>query len=111
MSVLTLKQFKLQSFKTTPPYRDENGDWVDGGEEIDVEEPCDAVSAGKANERQFEDGEKKTYTFTIYLDKRCRTYHIGEHVRLVMSEDGEPVYHDFSVLGFTRYQMQTKVWV
>lgn len=112
MSVLKLKPFLLQSFVASVPHRDDNGDWVKGGaEEIDIEEPCDAVSAGRANERQFEDGQKKTYSYTIYLDKSCRTYHIGEHVRLVSYEDGEPVSADFSVIGFRRYQMQSKVWV
>lgn len=112
MAVLKLKPYTLQSFTVSAPYRDVNGDWVKGGkEEIDVEESCDAVSAGKADERQFEDGKNKTYSYTIYLDKHCRTYHIGEHVRLVSYEDGEPKYTDFSVLGFRRYQMQSKVWV
>lgn len=111
MAVLSLKPFKLQSFQTTAPHRDENGEWVVGVEELDTEETCDAISSGRANERQFEDGERKTYTYTIYLDKKCRTYHIGEHVRLISFEDGEPVYSDFTVLGFRRYQTQAKVWV
>lgn len=108
MSVLKLKPHKIQLYLQGEKYRDENGDWVVSDETLINEECCDVVSSGKANERTFEDGQRKTYSYTIYLDKNCQEYHIGDHVKLLLSTSEA---YDFIVLGFERYQMQAKLWV
>lgn len=108
MSVLSLKPHKIQLYKAGQSYRKENGDLVNEQPVFQFEEPCDVVSSGKASERQFEDGKRKTYSYTIYLDKNCKDYHIGDHVRLILNTGAE---YDFIVLGFVRYQMQAKLWV
>ena len=108
MSVLSLKPHKIQLYKAGQSYRKENGDLVNEQPVFQFEEPCDVVSSGKASERQFEDGKRKTYSFTVYLDKKCKDYHIGDHVKLLLNTGA---VYDFVVLGFVRYQTQAKLWV
>ena len=71
--------------------------------------PCDAVPAGKANERVFEDGVKRSYSHTIYLKPDCPDMYFGQTLELHYNTSPEPTYH--KVLGFHRYQLQAKVWV
>lgn len=108
MSILKLKPHRIKLLKQSQSYRNERGDWVTSAPELIHEESCDVVGAGKANERQFEDGKRKTYSFTIYLDKDCQEYHIGDHVELELSTG---LKYTFVVLGFVRYQTQAKLWV
>lgn len=71
--------------------------------------PCDAVPAGRANERVFEDGVKRSYSHTLYLKKECPDFYLGQTISLHYNTDGRTTYH--KVLGFHRYQLQAKVWV
>lgn len=108
MSVLEIKSHFIQYQVTTPGYEDENGDYHSGASEWSEELiECDAVPAGKADERTFEDGSVSKYSFTIYLPANCREFSIGDRVRL--HRHGKT--YEFSVKGFIPYQHQTKIWI
>lgn len=89
-------------------YEDDNGDWHEG--ESGWSEPikCHAVPAGKANEITFADGTTSTYSYTIgRLAPDCREFQIGEKVKLNVLG----IEREFTVKGFHRYQLQSKLWV
>lgn len=89
-------------------YEDDNGDYHPGESTYEGCIPCDAVPAGKAETREFEDGKVKAYTYTVYLPHGCRTFTIGERVRITLLGG---VQREFEVKGFHRYQLQCKLWV
>lgn len=107
MAVVELKPYSICPLIVEEGYENEMGDFVPGytfwGEDI----ACDIVSSGKANEMVFEDGEKKTYTFVVYMAPDVRDFLLGETVRLTMGCDE----HEMTVKGFRRYQHQCKLWV
>lgn len=108
MAVLKFKTHKLYYYEDTEGYEDENGDYIKGGSEISSNYfECDAVPAGKADERTFEDGETRKYSFTCYLKPNVREFNIGEKVRL----ERQGKTYEFMVKGYMPYQHQTKVWV
>lgn len=89
-------------------YEDDNGDWHEG--ESGWSEPikCHAVPAGKANEITFADGTTSTYSYTVgRLAPDCREFQIGEKVKLNVLG----IEREFTVKGFHRYQLQSKLWV
>ena len=88
---------------------DGNGDPVQGESEWSSPIPCDAVPAGRANERVFEDGVRRSYSHTIYLKKDCPELYFGQTIELRYANSESVSVH--SVLGFHRYQLQAKVWV
>lgn len=117
---------------------DSNGNPVESGEHWSEEIPCDAVVAGKANERTFEDGERRAYSYTIYLRADCPDFLLGQSIELRKRDENDskvgaspnglaqPTEAEFGnmskanvendsrqyqVLGFARYQLQAKIWV
>lgn len=70
--------------------------------------PCRNVPAGKAEQKQFEDGAVRTYSATIRLDAECREFTVGDHVKLFLSGD---IVRECEVKGFHRYQLYAKLWV
>lgn len=107
MTVLSIKPYRLQYQVTTPGYEDENGDYHPGESHWEGDVECDAVPAGKADERTFEDGSVKKYSFTIYMKPNSRKFHIGDKVRLIRF--GE--VYEYEVKGFMSYQHQCKMWI
>lgn len=107
MAVLSIKPYRLQYQVTTPGYEDENGDFHPGESYWEGDIECDAVPAGKADERTFEDGSVKKYSFTIYMKPNSRKFVIGEKVRLFRL--GE--VYEYEVKGFMPYQHQCKIWI
>ena len=85
-----------------------NGDPVEGSGTWS-EIPCDAVPAGIANERVFDDGVKRSYSHTIYLKPDCPELHYGQTIALKYNNSSEATYH--TIKGFHRYQLQAKAWV
>lgn len=71
---------------------------------------CDAVPAGKANERAFDDGVRRAYSYTIYLRSDCPEFVLGQSIEL-WQRDSEMSRKEYEVLGFVRYQLQSKLWV
>lgn len=104
MAVLNMAPHHLSYKSATEGYDDENGDWVNGTEYwIENYCKCDCVPAGKANVISLPDGSVQSYSYTVYLPKKCRDFEYGDIVRI----NGK----DFKVLGFHRYQLQCKIWI
>lgn len=77
-------------------------------EEWSEEIKCHAVPAGQANIITYEDGRTATYTYTIgRLDPNCREFTVGDRVRLRIGDS----IKEYSVKGFHRWQLQSKLWV
>lgn len=109
MAILQLKPHTLEYQVTSQGYEDANGDYHKGESYWQGEIPCDAVPAsGKSNEVQFEDGSVHKYSYTIYLNNDVRDFCVGEKVRVTLYGGVKRV---FTVKGFHRYQLQSKLWV
>lgn len=110
MAVVTLKPHILEyEVKIQEGYEDSMGDFHEGKTEWVGNIECDAVpSNGRANEVTFEDGSVNYYSYTIYLDSNVREFNLGEKVRLSLYGNIQRV---FTVKGFQRYQLQSKLWV
>ena len=108
MPVVNPIPHSLSYLISVPGFEDDNGDWHNGSEEWSEEIPCHAVPAGQANLITYEDGKTATYSYTVgRLDKKCREFLIGEKVKLKVA-DKERI---FTVKGFHRYQLQSKLWL
>lgn len=107
MAVLEIKACRLQYQVSDSGYEDENGDYHPGEPHWEGDIECDAVPAGKAEERTFEDGSVKKYSFTIYLKPDSRSFSIGEKVRLIRLGK----VYEYEVKGFIPYQHQCKMWI
>ena len=108
MPVIGLTPHTLSYLVITEGYEDDNGDWHEGGSEWSEPIECHAVPAGRANEITFADGQTATYTYAVgRLSPDCREFKVGEQVRL----DVCGIVREFSVKGFHRYQLQSKLWV
>lgn len=106
--ILDDRPHRLQYLVTTEGYEDENGDYHPGESYFDGNIECRAVpSSGKADEKQFEDGVVRRYSYTVYMDVDCKEFNIGDRVGFVL-EGIEKVYE---VKGFHRYQLYAKLWV
>lgn len=110
MAVLNLKPHFLEyEVNIHEGYEDSRGDYHEAKTKWEGNIKCDAVPAnGKANEITFEDGSVHSYTYTIYLDSNVREFQIGERIRLNLFGNTQRV---FTVKGFQRYQLQSKLWV
>lgn len=107
MAVLVMKKQHLSYLVKTDGYEDANGDYHEGSSEWRGYIPCNAVPAGKAAERTFEDGKVRAYSYTIGLDTDI-DFQIGDRVKIEF-HDGK--VREFGVKGFHRYQLQCKIWV
>lgn len=108
MAVLDRNPHHLSYLITTPGYEDDNGDYHEGGSHWDGCVPCDAVPSGKAEEKEFEDGVTRRYSYTVHLPGDCRTFTIGDRVKISLLGGVE---REFDVKGFHRLQLQCKMWV
>lgn len=107
MAVLVMKKHRLSYLCQTDGYEDENGDYHEGTSEWRGYIPCNAVPAGKAAERTFEDGKVRAYSYTVNLNIDF-DLKIGDRVQI---EFGDGKVRQFGVKGFHRYQLQCKIWV
>lgn len=108
MAVLIRNPYRLQYLVSVSGYEDQNGDYHPGEDHWEGDIPCDAVPAGKAEERVFEDGAVKSYSYTVYLPSNSRAFTIGDRVKISLLGGIEK---EFEVKGFHRYQFQCKIWV
>ena len=108
MAVVNPKPHRLKFLVSTSGYEDDNGDYHPGEEHWEGDIPCDAVPSGEAEEREFEDGVMKSYSYTVYLPSNCQNFTIGDRVRISLLRGIE---REFEVKGFHRYQKQCKLWV
>ena len=67
--ILDDRPHKLQYLITAPGYEDKNGDYHQGESRWEGDIPCRNVPAGKAEQKQFEDGAVRTYSATISPDR------------------------------------------
>lgn len=86
-----------------------NGDYINGEREESAPVACDAVpSKGQASTIKLPDGTQGRYSYEITLDVDCPEFEYGDTVALVTAGKRR---QEFSVLGFHRYQFQSKLWV
>lgn len=107
MSVLELKPNTIQVKDVTEGYVADNGDYIEGTSKWSMMYKCDAVPASTANEISLGDGYTRKYSFTCYLNPKCRDFELGQKIRLTRYG----VTYDLEVIDFKRYQHQAKVWV
>lgn len=108
MAVLNRNPHRLQYLISSLGYEDEDGNYHSDKEYWEGDIPCDAVPVGKAEEKVFEDGVVRKYSYTVYLPSNCQTFSIGDRVKIRLSGGIE---REFEVKGFHRYQLQCKIWV
>lgn len=108
MAVLNIKPNSLSYLDSVPGHTDENGDYHPGESHWEGNIECGVVPAGKANEIKFEDGSVKVYSYTVTLPADCRSFSIGDRVRINMLDGTE---REFEVKSFHRYQLQCKMWI
>ena len=106
--ILDDRPHRLQYLVSTPGYEDDNGDYHKGESHYEGDIPCRNVPAGKAEERQFEDGVIRRYSSIVRLDADCREFSIGDSVKLFLLNGVE---REYEVKGFHRYQTHSKLWV
>ncbi len=112
MPILKIKPHLLEVLTLGEEYEDENGDFHEGAKEWVELCKCDAVPAGEAREITLPDGMAVAYTYTIYLPKNTREFHVGEKVRISFFGNGTlQEKKEFEVKGFHAYQHQCKMWV
>lgn len=108
MPVVDLTPHRLSYLISGNGYEDDNGDWHEGSQDWSRWIRCHAVAAGSANTIAYSDGTTSTYSYTIgRLPHDIRDFKVGEIVRL----DIFGCIREFSVKGFHRYQLQSKIWV
>ena len=107
-----MKPHYLEVLVKGEEYEDENGDFHAGEDEWVSVCKCDCVPAGQANKLTTPDGAELVYSYTIYLPKETREFHIGETVRISFNGKGQLAEKKkFAVKGFHAYQHQCKLWV
>ena len=109
--MLSFRPHKLRVITFTSGGVDEDGVMLPDTESFE-ELPCRIESNGSAGQVRFEDGVAHNYSYSIYLDQDCRTFNVGENVRL-SGLDGEELENDkeFEVIGFFRNQLNARLWV
>lgn len=112
MAILTFKPHRLWYLHITEGHEDGNGDYHPGEKEWRELGECDAVPAGQAGQLPMPDGTFVRYSYTIYLPKCTREFHVGDKVRIVFWGQGERLETgEFTVKGFHHYQLQSKMWI
>lgn len=109
MATISLKPHAIQYQIGGDGYEDEFGNYHDEKSEWVTINDCDIVPNGEAKTIALQDGTQKEYSYTIYLPNNCREFELGEKVRLIIF--GKQSTKEFEVLGFHRYQLQSKMWV
>lgn len=111
MAILTFRPHKLRILSQSEGYEDEDGNWHEGDSVWSEPIACDAVPNGSGNERTFEDGVKRGYSYTVHLPnypKSMPDLEMGDIVRITLYNDKE---REFEIKGFHRYQLKAKAWV
>lgn len=109
MALLQFAPDRLSWLEKEEGYVADNGDWYDGAEVWQGDEDCTIVqNNGQANIINLGDGNSVNYSHTIYCNNKIRDFKYGDMVRVTM-QNGET--RTFKVLGFTRKQLQVKIFV
>lgn len=110
MAVLNVRAYTF--FVRIPPKSSVNskGDYVEnpntGGETEEYK--CDIVPSGSANTIRTNDGERVSYSYTIYADK-APSIEIGQTVCIL--DSSKSLIFEGPCKGIARYQFQVKIWV
>lgn len=109
--MLNFRPHKLQVILHVGGGLDEDGVPLPDIETVE-EMSCRIESNGSAAQVRFNDGVARNYSYSIYLNQDCRTFSVGEKVRL-FGLDGIPLENDkqFEVIGFFRNQLNARLWV
>lgn len=109
--MLDFRPHKLQVVTFVSGGVDADGVMLPDTESVE-EMPCRIESNGSAGQVRFSDGVARNYSYSIYLNQDCRTFSVGEKVRL-FGLDGEALENDkqFEVIGFFRNQLNARLWV
>lgn len=109
MATISLKPHAIQYQCGADGYEDEDGDYHESSSEWVTINDCDIVPNGEARTIALQDGTQKEYSYTIYLPNNCKEFELGEKVRLIFF--GNLSEKEYEVLGFHRYQLQSKMWI
>ena len=109
--MLDFRPHKLQVVTFVSGGVDQDGVMLPDTESVE-EVPCRIEPNGSASKVRFDDGVARNYSYLIYLDHDCRTFSVGEKVKLY-GVDGEELENDkqFEVIGFFRNQLNARLWV
>lgn len=109
MPVLNMKPHTLSYLNRSEGYEDANGDYHKGTSTWVECCQCDAIPNGKEESIVYDDGSFGKYSYTVKLPASCREFKKGERVRIKFFNSSKVI--EFDVLGFHRYQHQSKLWV
>ena len=79
--------------------------------EVTEELPCRIVPNGSSQQVRFDDGVAHNYSFSIYLNQDCRTFKVGEKVKLIGLDGVVENDKEFEVIGFFRNQLNARLCV
>lgn len=111
MAVLDFEAYSLEYFVEGTGYYDDNGDYVKSEGRWVSAGRCNAVPAGRNNVITLPDqnGQQIAFSFTIILhDPNSREFIYGEKLRLTTINGMEQ--RELTVKGFSRYQLQCKIY-
>lgn len=88
---------------------DTNGDSIPAKASYGKEIRCRFEQNGRAASYNLGDGRVSVYTYVIYLSANVESFAFGDTIEL-LDKDGNSV-GEFTVLGFQRSQLNSKIWV
>ena len=107
MAVIGFRTHTFQYISEKRGYVNGDGDFVPGSIVYSDNIYCNAVpNSGEAVVIDAE-GNKTSYSFTIYAEPTVRDFSFGEMIRL----NREGIVYELTVKGFHRYSNMVKIWV
>ena len=109
MAILEFKKDLIAYEVVTDGYYDKRGVWHEGSREWVSLGKCGSQPAvGENPQIPIPDGSLTVYEYILHLDRNCPELSYGQRVKLAVNGGPERIY---SVVGFQRLQLQTKVYV
>lgn len=107
--MVSFRPHRLRKILSVDGYYDENGDFVKGETKYGRCVQCRYEPNGRAQSISLGDGRVFLYNYTIYLNTTCEEFVFGDTIE-VFDQRGKSI-GTFSVQGFHRGQLDSKIWV
>lgn len=101
----------LFALETQDDYRDEDGNWVTGGQTLVYKGKCREESNGKGSQLQIAGGEFRIFSSTIQLPKGTEKIKEGNEIFVSDDQAGEEIRIKGEVLKFDKGQLHSRLWV